>query len=67
MYINILRNQVHYRFLPGELETKANLRLDTTLSNCQNNSNFIDYFHFQSKESSIVKGFSYIYSKFVGN
>ena len=65
--INILRNQVHYRFLPGELETKANLRLDTTLSNCQNNSNFIDYFHFQSKESSIVKGFSYIYSKFVGN
>jgi len=64
--INTLRNQVHYRFLPGELETKANLRLDTTLSNCQNNSNIIDYFHFQSKESSIVKGFSYIYSKFVG-
>jgi hypothetical protein len=63
--INVLREQVNQRFMPGELETKANLSIKNTINSSSKAGGFTDFFHYQAKENAIIKGINGIIKKII--
>jgi hypothetical protein len=53
--LNILREQVYQRFMPGELETKANLSIKNTINSSSKKGGLTDFLHYQAKENFLVK------------
>ena len=49
--------------MPGELETKANLSIKNTINSSSKAGGLTDFFHYQAKENSLIKGINGIIKK----
>ena len=60
--IDIIKNEVINRFLPGEYTGQASLHFDTKIKNSRSASNFIDFVHYHYKEKTITSGIGSIFN-----
>lgn len=63
--INVLREQINQRFMPGELEAKANLNIKNTINSSSKAGGFTDFVHYQAKENTIIKSLNKIIKKII--
>lgn len=53
--ILLIKNHIIKKFIYGESDHYANSRLEDNITNSTNNYNYIDFFHYHSKEKTVSK------------